>query len=285
MRHWRNTLVDLLANHRKLRSRRSRGPRRIDLSWESLEGRVTPAHISATAHLAAAVHAHAHAHAHPATRATTRLHSTSTTSATVAATSSTRAISAALTSTPSLPGTSTTSTSSTGTSTTSCDHGTPNSTLSTALQTLRADIQSIELNSGTTVGQLTAIRVAFQRLATDGLTPSSNSALQSFENSLVTTNATTPGSLTGDTTLQSQFAALYTSSPTMQQTTDLNAAYDAMAAAVTSAGITSANITTIDTDWSAVLAVEGSTSTATFPYFTLVTGQGGRDGFGLGGHC
>jgi hypothetical protein len=76
---------------------------------------------------------------------------------------------------------------------------------------------------------------------------------------------------------------LYTSSPTTQQTTDLTAAYNALAAAVTSSNITSANITTINTDWAAVLAAEGSTSTATYPYFNLVAGQVGHGGEGGGG--
>ncbi|MDB5350993.1 MAG: hypothetical protein JWN86_2240, partial [Planctomycetota bacterium] len=52
--------------------------------------------------------------------------------------------------------------------------------------------------------------------------------------------------------------------------------------AVTSANITSANITTINTDLAAVLAAEGSTSTSTFPYFSLVTGRAG--GVGRGCH-
>jgi hypothetical protein len=96
--------------------------------------------------------------------------------------------------------------------------------------------------------------------------------------------------LSGDTTLLDQFEALYTSSPTTQETTDLTAAYNALAAAVTSSNITSSNITTINTDYAAVLAAEGSTSTATFPYFTLVTGQGLREGgpgpgYGPGGGC
>ena len=79
--------------------------------------------------------------------------------------------------------------------------------------------------------------------------------------------------LKDNATLLSQFEALYTSSPTTQETTDLTTAYNALAAAVTSSNITSTNITTIDTDWSAVLAAQGSTSTSTFPYFQLVTGQ------------
>jgi hypothetical protein len=155
-----------------------------------------------------------------------------------------------------------------------------NSALTTALQTLRKDVLTIELASSTTVGQLAAIRSAFQTLSSDGLSPSSRSALTSFENSLVTAFAAGT-TLTGNATLLSQFEALYTSSPTAQQTTDLTTAYNALAAAVTSSNITSANITTINTDWAAVLAAEGNTSTATFPYFSLVTGQG--TGAGLGG--
>jgi hypothetical protein len=146
--------------------------------------------------------------------------------------------------------------------------------LQTALQNLSKDVQAIEQASGTTVGELKTINSTFRTLSKDGLTPTSYSALQTFENSLVTTNATTPGSLTVNTKLQAAFAALYTSSPTATQTTALNNAYSALAAAVTSAGITSANITTINTDWAAVLAASNSTSTATYPYFSLVTGQG-----------
>lgn len=155
--------------------------------------------------------------------------------------------------------------------------GTTSSTVSTALQTLRSDIQTIELASGTTIGELTAIRAALRTLASDGLQPSSSSALSSFENSLVESfaNGTT---LTGNATLLAQFEALYTTAPTTQQTTDLTTAYNALAAAVTSSNITSADLTTIDTDWAAVLAAEGSTSTATFPYFTLVTGGAGGAG-------
>jgi hypothetical protein len=149
-----------------------------------------------------------------------------------------------------------------------------NSALQTALKNLRTEVQTIEKASGTTIGELTTLKVAFQTLVSDGLKPSSRSALSSFENSLVTTNATTPGSLTGNATLLAQFEAIYTSSPTATQTTDLTTVYNALAAAVTSAGVTSTDITTINTDWSAVLAALNSTSTATFPYFTLVTGQG-----------
>jgi hypothetical protein len=55
---------------------------------------------------------------------------------------------------------------------------------------------------------------------------------------------------------------------------------------VSSSNITAADITLINTDWAAVLAAEGSTSTASYPYFNLVTGQGdgfGGHGFGEGG--
>jgi len=160
------------------------------------------------------------------------------------------------------------------------------SNTSIARRTLRNDVQAIELNSGTTVGQLAAIGTTFRTLGNDGLRPSSPSALASFENGLVTSHASGT-TLTGNATLLSQFNALYTSSPTAQQTTDLTAAYNALAAAVTSANITSANITTINTDWAAVLTAQGSTSTRTFPYFSLVTGRsegfGERFGGGFGG--
>jgi hypothetical protein len=90
----------------------------------------------------------------------------------------------------------------------------------------------------------------------------------------VTANASRT-TLAGNATLLSQFEALYTSSPTAQQTADLTTAYNALAAAVTSAGITSGNISTINADWSAVVAAANSSSTATFPYFSLVAGEGG----------
>ncbi len=107
-----------------------------------------------------------------------------------------------------------------------------------------------------------------------------------FENSLVTAFASGT-SLAGDSTLLSQFEALYTSSPTTQETTDLTTAYNALAAAVTSSNITSADITTINTDWAAVQSAEGSSSTATYPYFNLIVGQQdfGGPGVPLGGGC
>jgi hypothetical protein len=166
------------------------------------------------------------------------------------------------------------STTSTTTTTT-----TTNTALTTALQTLKTDVQKIESASRTTVGQLTAIKIAFQTLSSDGLSPSSYSALTSFENSLVT--AAAGGTLAGNSTLLGQFEALYTPASTTlttQQTADLTTAYNALAAAVTSANITSADITTINTDWAAVLAAENSTSTATYPYFNLVTGHDGGPG-------
>ena len=55
---------------------------------------------------------------------------------------------------------------------------------------------------------------------------------------------------------------------------------------MTSSNITSSDLTTIDTDYAAVLAAEGSTSTATFPYFTLVTGRRATGGGGgMEGGC
>ena len=189
---------------------------------------------------------------------------------------------AALTSSAHTSGTSTGTTGSSSATTTGSSSS--NTALETARQTLKTDIQAIESNSGTTIGELTAIHTAFQTLKSDGLTPSSQSALASFEDSLVTSFASGT-SLTGNATLLSQFEALYTSSPTTQQTTDLTTAYNALAAAVTSSNITQANVTTIANDWTAVLAAESSTSTAAFPYFTLVTGQTPGPGGGHGGGC
>jgi hypothetical protein len=182
--------------------------------------------------------------------------------------------------------TSTSSTSSTSAATTmtatSQTSSSSSSALQTAQQTLRNDIQTIELASGTTIGQLTAIHAALQTLESDGLEPSSYSALSSFEDSLVKAfaNGTT---LSGNATLLAQFEALYTSSPTAQQTTDLTTAYNALAAAISSSNITASELATIDSDWAAVLAAEGSTSTATFPYFSLVTGRAdAKPGMGHG---
>ncbi len=240
---------------------RVRRPRQVLLSCDSLEERVTPAHIGVAHHAVAHLHAAAH-HAH--------LSSSTADSASTSTTAST---------------TSTSSTVSTATSTSdsSSSSSSSSSTLAAALATLKSDVQTIELASDTTVGQLAAIATAFETLKTDGLTPTSQSALRSFENSLVTDYASGT-TLTGNSTLLSQFEALYTSSPTTQETTDLTTAYNALAAAVTSSNITSADITTINTDWSAVLAAQGSTSTATFPYFQLVTGQlGPQHGPGFGG--
>ncbi len=231
---------------------RRRRMRQLTPALDGLEDRVVLSHIAA----AAAVHHHHHAH-HTAAVET----STASTAAT-AVTASTL-----------------TSTSSSSSS----------STLQTARQTLQNDIQTIELASDTTIGELTAIHAAFQTLSSDGLSPSSNSALSSFENSLVESYASGT-TLTGNATLLAEFEALYTTSTgslSTQETTDLTTAYNALAAAITSSNITSSDLSTIDTDYAAVLAAESSTSTATFPYFTLVTGQAGRPpggpGFGGGG--
>jgi hypothetical protein len=161
---------------------------------------------------------------------------------------------------------------------------TTSSTLSAAQQTLRNEVQAILSASGTTIGELTAIHTAFEALQADGLKPISQSALASFENSLVVASANDK-SLT-DGTLLAQFEALYTTTTTTltdQETIDLTTAYKALTAAVTSSNITSANIATIDKDFAAVLAAEGNTSsTATYPYFSLITGGHIRLG---GGGC
>jgi hypothetical protein len=245
MKHWRIVVVDLIASHRRLRAPKPRGPRRVELSCDPLEERVTPSQLVGTVqHLAAAVHAHQQV----------ALHSTGATS------------------TLPIPGPGGSLGNTTPPSPVAPTHGVgrshlTNSALPTALQALRSEVQTIESNSDTTVGQLTAIRVAFQTLASDGLAPSSRSALQSFENSLVTAYAsgTTLPSLT-------QFEDLYPNST--QHTADLTTAYNALVAAVPSSNITSADITAINTAWANVLAALKSTSTATFPYFSLVTGQG-----------
>ncbi|MGP0061975.1 MAG: hypothetical protein ACLQGP_00050 [Isosphaeraceae bacterium] len=247
----RNVLRELIFGRGNARAERARLPRKVVLSCDSLEERVTPAHIGIAHHAVAHLHAAAH-------------HSHASTSTATAATS--------------------TATAATSTTTSSSDSSTSSSsstTLSSALATLKSDTLTIESSSDTTVGQLAAIATAFQTLSSDGLTPSSSSALKAFENTLVTDFASGT-TLTGNATLLSEFEALYTSSPTTQETTDLTTAYDALAAAVTSSNITSADITTINTDWAAVLAAEGSTSTATFPYFNLVTGQA-LQGHGDGG--
>jgi peptidoglycan DL-endopeptidase CwlO len=254
--HYRK-LQALILGLGRAHSGKTRRPRQVAIACESLEDRVTPAHMgiahNALAHLQAAAH---HAHATGTLSTTSAAGSTGTTTAASQSTTVSSSSSAASSSSSS-------------------------SALSTAEKTLKGDIQTIELASGTTVGQLTAIAVALETLKTDGLSPSSESALKSFENTLVTDYASGT-TLTGNATLLSQFEAIYTSSPTTQETTDLTTAYNALAAAVTSSNITSADITTINTDWAAVLAAEGSTSTATFPYFQLVTGQQGFDGTGQG---
>lgn len=234
-------------------SPRPRRTRRMTPALDGLEDRVVLSHLGGFhrhAHLLASLHA-----AHTSTTAST---STATT-----AESAESAESAA--------------TSTTGTTTSSSD-----SAVAAARQQLRKDVQAIELASGATIGQLTAIRVGFQTLAADGLTPSSQSALSAFENSLVTANASGT-TLAGNATLLAQFEALYTASPTAQETTDLTATYNALAAAVTSSNITAANIATIDADQTALLTAEGSTSTETFPYFSLVTGRAGGVGAGCHG--
>jgi hypothetical protein len=190
------------------------GPRRVELSCDPLEERVTPSHPGTVLQLAAAVHVQPVTH-----------HSSGTTS--------TLPIpeprgSLGNTAPPSPVG----STHGVGRS-----HST-NSALQTALQTLKTEVLTIESKSGTTIGQLTTINLAFKTLARDGLVLSSRSALSSFENNLVKAYGlgTTMPSL-------SQFEMLYTSSTsplTPQQTMDLTTAYNDLAAAVTSSNIISA---------------------------------------------
>ena len=234
MKHWWIVAEDLITSHRRLRAPKSRGPRRVELSCDPLEERVTPSHL--VPHLAATV---------PVPQQVAH-HSSLGNTTTPSPVAPTHGVGGS--------------------------HST-NSTLTAALSALRGEVQTIELASSTTIGELTAIDAAFKTLDSDGLKPSSQSALSSFEDSLVTAFASGT-TLTGNATLLSQFEAIYTSSPTTQQTTDLTTAYNALAAAVTSSNITSANITAINTEWAAVLAASNSTSTAMFPYFTLVTGQG-----------
>jgi hypothetical protein len=251
----RHVITAFLGDSPSPQQRRSR---RLTPTVDGLEDRVVLSHLGGLHHV--------HVHNHAASVQTSGTTSTTATASTTAASSATST-------------TATASTASTGTeSTTGTTSSSSSTALSTARQTLRNDIQTIELASGTTIGELTAIRAAFQTLASDGLQPSSSSALSSFENSLVKSFATGT-TLTGNAALLAQFEALYTSSPTTQQTTDLTTAYNALAAAVTSSNITSADLTTIDTDYAAVLAAEGSTSTSSFPYFSLVTGSTSGEGY------
>ena len=171
MKHWRIVVEDLIASHRRLRASGPRGPRHVELSCDPLEERVTPSHLGPMQHLAAAVHVQPLTHHSSGAKSTLPVLlpggwlGNSPPPVTVP-----------------LP---------------HRGHGhSTNSALQTALKTLQSEVQTIELASGTTVGQLTAIKVAFRTLASDGLHPTSQSALSSFENSLVTTNATTPGSIT-----------------------------------------------------------------------------------------
>ncbi len=176
MKHWRIVVEDLIASHRRLRAPKARGARRVELSCDPLEERVTPSHPGAMLHVAAALHLQQQV-AHHASGATSTLP---------------------------IPGPRGPAGNTTPPVTAPLPHGgrshSTNSALQTALKALQSGVQTIELASGTTVGQLTAIKVAFRTLATDGLRPTSQSALSSFENSLVTTNATTPGSITSTST-------------------------------------------------------------------------------------
>ncbi|MFO0908677.1 MAG: hypothetical protein U0794_10005 [Isosphaeraceae bacterium] len=246
-----------------------RRPRRVVLACDSLEGRVTPSHFGGGFAGAVAYRQAAMRH-FGGGQTTTTTTSTATALATAAATTTTT-----------------------------------NTALDTALTTLRNDINTILSSSSVTVAQINAINTAYRTLRTDGLRPSSPSALASFQDKLVTTYASGTA-VVDNATLLEEFKAIFTTSPTDQQAADLTTAYNALAAAVTSSNITQANITTIDADWAAVVAARGTagtgkncdtttttstttsttTTTPTFPYFSLVTGQvpglGGRGGFGGG---
>ena len=171
-----------------------RPARQIVPMLTGLEERIALSHIG--------VLHHHHHHAHAVTSTTTAGSSSSSTTSAASTTSATSL-----------------------TASTSTSSSTSSSTLDTARQQLRTDIQTIELASGTTIGELTAIRAAFQTLSSDGLKPTSSSALSSFEDSLVKSFASGT-TLTGNSTLLSQFEALYTTSPTDQETTDLTTAYN-----------------------------------------------------------
>jgi hypothetical protein len=232
-----------------------RRPPHVSLACEDLEERIAPAHL-AFGH---------HGFSHLRSTAVHARNLNTSSSGSAAASSSTASSFASAT-------TATGTTSSTTTTDTA-------SAMRTALQALNVQIQSIQLASGTTVGQLTAIRMSFNTLEQDGLRPTSRSALASFENSLVTTYASGTAVI-DNASLLSQFQELFTSSPTTQETTDLAGAYNALAQAVTSANISSESLSKIDSAWTDLLAAQGSTSTATFPYFSLVAGHSGRGGFG-----
>ena len=258
--------------------------RKAVLLCESLEGRVTPAHFSIAHHAVAHLH---HAHDIESAARTGRI-----AAHTVTALNSTNSSSSSSSSSSDDSRSSRSESSSSSSSSSSDDSGddsrddsdsgsssssNSSSAVSTAFMQLRSDVLTIEKASGVTVGQLATIASAFETLRTDGISPSSHSALKSFENTLVTDFAS------GNTNLLSQFESIYTSSPTAQETTDLMTAYNALASAVTSSNITSADITTINTDWSALLSAKGSSSISTYPYFDLVTGQAIHQEHGFGG--
>ncbi len=256
---------------------RRRHNRKVVLLCDSLEGRVTPAHFSFRHHLATVVAAHHHG-AHPDHHGATTSTTTSTTS-TGSTSGNTGLSSFTTTSSPTTAPTTHRPPSPSGESDGwGGQHTGPSTAVTTALQTLNGDVQTVTQSSGATVGEMATLQADLNALYAAGVRPTSFSALQSFENSLVTTLATNPTTnLSTDTTLSTQFASLFTGTGTGGTTppTVVTNVYNDLANIVTSAGITSAQITTISNDWSALLAAEGSTSTATYPYFTLATGQGG----------
>ncbi len=256
---------------------RRRRDRKVVLMCDSLEGRVTPAHFSFRHHFATVVAAHHHG-AHNAHHGASTSTTTSTTN--TGGTSGNTGISSPTAT--SLP---TTSSTSPGLPSPSGDsegwggqHPGPSAAVITALQTLNGDVQTVTQSSGATVGELATLQADLNALYAAGVRPTSYAALQSFENTLVTTLATNPTTNLGtDTTLSTQFASLFSGTGTggTSPPTVVTNVYNDLANIVTSAGITSTQITTIRNDWAALLAAEGSSSTATYPYFNLATGQGG----------
>jgi hypothetical protein len=132
----KNTLCDLIFGPARTRVNRRKCAQNVILSCDSLEGRVTPAHLG-IAHHAIAAHVHAH-HSHTTSTATT--------------TSTAAALSA------SLAASTSTDTSGSATDSTSGTTDTSSTALSAALQTLHNDVQAIQLASNTTVGQLRRFR-------------------------------------------------------------------------------------------------------------------------------
>jgi hypothetical protein len=242
-------LRGFLFGRSRTENERARRAQRATLLCETLEGRVAPAHFHGVHHALIAIYGQ---------QTGGRSESHSTTAQGMIASSAV--------------GASAPSATSRADRTRRTQYPSQRLTLASALKALMNEIQIIKLGSTTTIGQLTAIEIAMRTLSAGGLSPSSTAVLESFEDRLVTASAS--GTiLENNLGLLRQFEALYTSSPTTQETADLTVAYNALIAAVMSAGITAADISTINAGWSAVQAAQGNPSTTAFPFFTLVTGR------------